>query len=73
LTKLEDWRPETVSQLRDLVEKFEKERRERIVMVSDVVKMLVELERRDYKSIEDLLARIESDSSGAKKKPAGAA
>ncbi len=67
LTKLEDWRPETVSQLRDLVEKFEKERRERIVMV-DVVKMLVELERRDYKPIEDLLARIESDSSGAKKK-----
>ena len=67
-TKLEDWRPEAVSQLHDLVDKFDKERRERIAMVGDVLKVFVELERQDYKPIEDLLARIESEASGAKKK-----
>ncbi|MBI3913439.1 MAG: hypothetical protein HY327_04535 [Chloroflexi bacterium] len=71
LSKLEDWRPENTTKLSELLEKIEKERRERIAMLTDVVKVLVELERQDYKPIEDLLARVEGDASGAKKKTAG--
>ncbi len=68
LTKMEDWRPGVVAELHELVDKFDKEHRERITMVSDVVKVFVELERQDYKPIEELLARVESEAAGTKKK-----
>ncbi|MBI3537741.1 MAG: hypothetical protein HY070_09320 [Chloroflexi bacterium] len=67
VTKLEDWRPDAVSQLHELMDKFEKERRER-ALISDVLKMQSEMERQGLKAVEELLARLESDAAGAKKK-----
>lgn len=63
VTKLEDWRPETVAQIHDLLEKMEKERRDRVMMVADVVKTSNDIERSQMasfeKSMNDLLARVE--------------
>jgi DNA repair exonuclease SbcCD ATPase subunit len=72
VTKQEDWRPEVVAQLHDLVEKLEKERRDRVLMVSDVVKAQNDIARTQLvnfdKSTSDLLARVEGEK-GATAKP----
>ncbi len=68
LTKLEDWRPEVTTQLQEQIDKIEKERRERLTMIADALKGLIELERQGYKSFEDLLTRVEGEGSGAKKR-----
>ncbi len=70
ITKLEDWRPEVATQLHELVERIERERRERAVMIVNLVRTLVEAERKRYisqdKVIEDLLVRIEGEKPGPK-------
>ncbi len=74
--KMEDWRPEMVGQMHDLVEKFEKERRERLSMVADSVslwKTASELDRRARtdldKMISEYLATIEGEKAGTKPRP----
>jgi chromosome segregation ATPase len=73
VSKLEDWRPEIVSQLHDLVERIERERRERLLLISDIVKTQVEIERVRFtqvdKIINDLSSRVENEKAGAKPKP----
>jgi DNA-binding protein H-NS len=71
VTKLEDWRPEVVAQLHDLVEKIEKERRDRVGMIADVVKTQNDIGRQQLtsfdKTMNDLLARVESEKGAAAK------
>ncbi len=71
VTKLEDWRPEVVAQLHDLVEKLEKERRDRVGMIADVVKTQSDIERAQMtsfdKTMNDLLARVEGEKGAAAK------
>ncbi len=75
--KLEDWRPEVVSQLHDLVEKMEREHRERLVMMVDVVKAEIDLQRSHAtqvdKVLNELITRIEGEKAGAKSKIKAAA
>jgi hypothetical protein len=70
ITKLEDWRPEVATQLHELVERIEKERRERTAMLSNFMRAMIEAERKRYvsqdKMIEDLLVRVESDKPAVK-------
>ena len=72
VTKQEDWRPEVVAQLHDQVEKLDKERRERVLMVSEIVKAQNDIARTQLvnfdKSTSDLLARVEGEK-GATAKP----
>ncbi|HEX7588452.1 MAG TPA: hypothetical protein VF478_09075 [Anaerolineae bacterium] len=72
VTKQEDWRPEVVAQIHDQVEKLEKERRERVLMVSEIVKAQNDIARTQLvnfdKSTSDLLARVEGEK-GATAKP----
>ncbi len=71
VTKLEDWRPEVVAQLHEMVEKLEKERRDRVGMVADVVKTQNEIERAHMasfdKTMNDLLARVEGEKGATTK------
>jgi uncharacterized phage infection (PIP) family protein YhgE len=75
--KLEDWRPEVVGQLHDLVEKLDKERRDREKMSADVIRLLVEMERQRIaqadRSISELLTRVEGERTMTKPKKAAAA
>ena len=68
--KLEDWRPEVVSQLHELVERNEKDHRERLVWISEIVKAEIELHRvratQADRILNELLARIEGEKAGAK-------
>jgi hypothetical protein len=72
VSKLEDWRPEVVSQLHDLLEKIERERRERLILVSDVIKAEIDVQRAQFtqvdKVLNDLASRIENEKAGAKTK-----
>jgi chromosome segregation ATPase len=69
VTKLEDWRPEVVAQMHEFVEKMEKEHRDRVAMVADVIKVLSEIERKRVagidKILDDLLARVEGEKAAA--------
>ncbi|HEX7593669.1 MAG TPA: hypothetical protein VF429_05815 [Anaerolineae bacterium] len=69
VTKLEDWRPEVAPQLHDLVEKIDKEHRDRVAMVAEVVKVESEVERKRNagidKILDDLLARVEGEKAAA--------
>lgn len=75
--KLEDWRPEVVSQLHDLVERLDKERRDRVGMIGDVVKAEVEIERsrpgQIDKILSELIVRVEGEKTTAKPKKSAAA
>jgi chromosome segregation ATPase len=72
VTKLEDWRPEVAPQLHDLAEKIDKEHRDRVAMVAEVVKVEAEIERARMANVDkvlnDLVARIEGEK-GAVAKP----
>lgn len=72
VTKLEDWRPEVASALHDLVEKLEKERRDRVALIAEVVRVEGEIERTRAANIDkiiaDLLARVEGEKAAAKSK-----
>ncbi len=69
VTKLEDWRPEAVAQLHDFVEKIDKEHRDRVAIVAEVVKVESEVERKRNagidKILDDLLARVEGEKAAA--------
>jgi hypothetical protein len=71
--KLEDWRPEAVSQLHELVEKMEKEHRDRLTMIADVIKTEIDMQRSHStqmdKALNELITRIEGEKGGAKPKP----
>lgn len=74
--KLEDWRPETVAQVTDLLERLDKERRERMLLMADVVRTMAEIERQRTsqvdKVIADLVARIEGEKAAVKPKRSSA-
>ncbi len=71
--KLEDWRPEVLNSVHEFVERLDKERRERVLMVLEVVKTLTEIERARNASVgkmaDDLLVRMEGDKATLKPKP----
>lgn len=71
LGKMEDWRPEVVAQLADLLERLDKERRERMLLVADVVKTLSEIERSHHsqtdKILAELFARVEGEKAAVLK------
>jgi len=71
--KLEDWRAEAVSQLHELVEKMEKEHRDRLTMIADVIKTEIDMQRSHGtqmdKLLNELITRIEGEKGGAKPKP----
>jgi hypothetical protein len=70
VTKLEDWRPDVAARLHEHVERMEKERRERLAIVVDVVKTINEAERKRNvgidKILEDLLTRLEGEKAAEK-------
>ena len=76
VSKLEDWRPEIVSQLHDLGERMERERRDRLLLMSDIIKTEIELQRAQNvqadKVLNELFSRIEGEKAGAKVKPKAA-
>ena len=69
MTKLEDWRPEVVAQLHDFVEKMDKEHRERVGMIAEIVRTQAEIERARLSSADkvltELLARVEGEKAAA--------
>jgi hypothetical protein len=69
MTKLEDWRPEVVAQLHDFVEKIDKEHRERVSMIAEVVRTEAEIERARMANVDkvlnDLVTRIEGEKAAA--------
>jgi recombinational DNA repair ATPase RecF len=73
LGKLEDWRPEMIAQLQDIFERLDKERRERVTLMADVVRTMAEVERTQSsqaeKMIAELMTRVESEKGGAKRAP----
>jgi len=72
VSKLEDWRPEVVSQMHEIVEKIEKDHRERFVLISEMLKTEIELHRAQGtiadKTLNELFTRIEGEKAGAKAK-----
>lgn len=70
--KLEDWRPEVVALLHELGEKMDKERRDRVAMIGDVLKTESDLQRQSMASFDkvmnDLIARVEGEKAAAKPK-----
>lgn len=72
VSKLEDWRPEVASQLHDLVERIERERRERLMLIGDIVKIQADLERARLgqadKVLNELISRIEGEKASVKPK-----
>jgi hypothetical protein len=68
VSKLEDWRPEIVAGLHEFVDRIDKERRERIAMVVEIVKAIAEVEheRSQFsltKHFDELLARVEGEKA----------
>jgi chromosome segregation ATPase len=63
--KIEDWRPEVASQLHDLVERLDKERREREKIFPEILKMIIDLEKQRATQVDkvvgDLMARAEAE------------
>jgi chromosome segregation ATPase len=73
--KLEDWRPEVLTAIHEFVEKVDKERRERVSMIIEVAKSMIEMERQRSaasvgKVADDLLVRLEGDKVSTKSKRA---
>lgn len=71
ITKVEDWRPDAITSVNELADRIDKERRERITMVADIVKSLNEFEHAGDKLLADLFAQVESERSLVKKRPSG--
>ena len=69
LTKLEDWRPDSITSVNQLTERVEKEHRERIAMVADLVKMLSDFEHAGDKILAEYVAQTEGERSLVKKRP----
>ncbi len=45
VAKLEDWRPEVMTAVHDMIERFEKERRDRVAMAIEITRTMNEAER----------------------------
>lgn len=76
--KLEDWRPEVLTAIHEFVEKVDKERRERVAMIIEVAKSMIEMERQRSaasvgKVADDLLVRLEGDKVSKSKRASKAA
>lgn len=69
ITKLEDWRPDSISTVSELADRLDKERRDRITTVADLVKTLSDFEHAGDKILADLVAQSESERSLVKKRP----
>jgi|GEM_PF-742976 len=69
ITKLEDWRPDSIASVSELADRIDRERRERITMVADLLKMLSEFEHAGDKILADMTAQFESERSLLKKRP----
>ncbi len=72
--KLEDWRPEVLAAIHEFVERVDKEKRERVLMVLEMAKTLTEMEHARItggiaKMSDDLLIRLEGDKASLKQKP----
>ncbi len=72
--KLEDWRPEVLSAIHEFVERVDKEKRERVLMVLEMAKTLTEIEHARINPVpakmsDDLLIRLEGDKAALKQKP----
>ncbi|MBI5034432.1 MAG: hypothetical protein HZB51_28250 [Chloroflexi bacterium] len=65
MAKMEDWRPDIVSQLHDLVERFDKERREREKIMPEIIRTMIDLEKQRSTQVDkivgDLMARQEGE------------
>ncbi len=71
ITKQEEWRPEVVNVLHDVVERIDKEHRERATLIVEVVRTLAEVEHsrvtNSYaKAIDDLLMHLEGEKTSAR-------
>ncbi len=71
IIKQEEWRPEVMNALHDIVERIEKEHRERATLIVDVVRTLAEVEHSRVttsyaKAIDDLLMHLEGEKASAR-------
>ncbi len=66
---LEDWRADGITTMHDLTERMDRERRERLIMIADLLKMDTEFGRARDKTIAEFNARIEGEKSLLKKRP----
>jgi chromosome segregation ATPase len=69
IANLEDWRPDAITSLSDIAEKIDKEHRERVSMVSELLRTLNEMDRARDKILANLSAQIETEKSLLKKRP----
>lgn len=69
ITKLEDWRPDSISSVSELADRVDKERRDRITMVADLARMFSEFEHAGDKLLADMTSQFESERSLLKKRP----
>ncbi len=66
---LEDWRAEGITTIHDLSERMDRERRDRLLMIADLLKMDTEFGRAHDKLIAEFSARVEGEKSMIKKRP----
>ncbi len=71
LSVLEDWRTSAINSTHELVDRMDKERRERLTAIAEVLKVESELDHQRDKVMGDLLKQIENEKAGLKKQPAG--
>ncbi len=69
VANLEDWRPDAITSLSDLVEKIDKEHRERVAMTSELLRTFNEMDRARDKVLANFAAQIETEKSLLKKRP----
>lgn len=69
IANIEDWRPDSITSVSELGEKIDKERRERVAMVSEIVRILNEMDRARDKVLANFTAQIETEKSLLKKRP----
>lgn len=71
LSVLEDWRAGVINSMHEFMDKIDQERRARLAMITDVLKVESEVDRQRSKSVEELLKQLESEKAGLKKPPPG--
>lgn len=73
--KLEDWRPEIIAQFPDILERIDRERRERITIITDIVRTMADVEHHRNmqadKVVNELLARVEGEKAALAKPKRG--
>lgn len=71
LSVLEDWRTGAINSMHELVDRIDKERRERLTAIAEVLKVESELDHQRDKMMSELLKQVDSERAGLKKQPAG--